>query len=221
MASLCAASAAPPAADSVIKVMPGAEHAQSVQIADDGVYFVVYSDATTPSPDTVGTLYRRSLTASAGGHTLGAPEVLGRIVPESSFAVHDGTVAYLRAVDGRLVLRAADGTETVPAWGDSPSMDGGVRELSADWLVVNDYPYEATYTLVDRQTRAEYDLGNTVTKPSSVAWLADSWDIEVTDTRAVFGQMSQEAADGGEIYFTGVYTVALGPDGPLGPATVL
>ena len=211
--------AAPPEPGSVVRLDPAGENLGQIEITDDAVYFVEY--VADDSYTAVGTLYRRAMTTTATGRALGPAEVIGRVTPESSFAVHDGTVAYLRAVDDRLVLRAPDGTETVPAWGDGPAIAAGVVALSAEWLVANDYPYDPVYALVDRQTGATYDLGDLVATPPGYTWLADSWKIEVSDDRVVFGLYSMTDGLGEMDNFTGVYTVALDASGPVGEPTVL
>ena len=215
-----AASAAPPDPEATLDVMPGEERADAVQITDDAVYFISY-DGVIGRYSESASLYRRALETSVDGTWLAPAELIGRVRTDAAYAVHEGTVAYVRAVDGRLVLRAPDGTETLPAWGDSEAMAGGVVDMSAEWLVVNDYPGEPEYTLVDRQTGAMYDLGDAVTVPPTVDWLADQFGVEISDTRAVFGMYSLLDSGGTQQYFTGVYTVALGADGPVGPATVL
>ena len=210
--------AAPPDPGSTVLLSPPGENPSAVTVTDDAVYFVVYDG---DYPGTVTTLYRRPVTTTVDGREIGPAEVIGRMIPETRFAEHEGTVAYVRAVDGRLVLRAPDGVETVPEWGDSPTMAAGVVSLSAEWMVVNDYPYDPAYTLVNRASGEQYPVADLVAPPAGYDWLADRLKIEVSDDRLVFGLYSMRPAAESTDTIDGTYTVELGPDGPVGDATVL
>jgi len=208
-------SAAVPEPDATIQLVPGGvEHPFPVLIGDDAVYYAVQDEVGRSA------VYTRSLTRDVSGTEVGPATFVGRTFWDTQLAEHDGTLAYVRSLGNQLVLRAPDGTETLPEWGDDPRLAGGVIALTSEWVLGIDYPYEATRTLFDRQTGAAYTFADLVTLPPQFTW-QQSFDVAITDDRAVFSVYSEEDTPEGYLTFIGVYTVALGPDGPTGPVTTL
>jgi len=207
--------AAVPEPDATIQLVPGGvEHPFPVLIGDDAVYYAVQDEVGRSA------VYTRSLTRDVSGTEVGPATFVGRTFWDTQLAEHDGTLAYVRSLGNQLVLRAPDGTETLPEWGDDPRLAGGVAALTDDWLLGIDYPYEPSYTLFDRQTGVAHDLADLITLPAPFTWKAD-YGTTLTDDRAVFGVYSEEDPGGAYTGFHGLYTVALGPDGPTGPVTTL
>lgn len=189
----------PPPPPGSVEVLPGDLDASWKVITDDALW--------ATAGDVV---YRRPLTVTDTSVTLGRAEAVARTA--GSFAVHDGTLAYVRPVDGRVVLRASDGSEAIPDWGDDEAFRGGVWRLTERWVQAG----FGNGVVLSRATGAALDLLSVSATP------ADSTDVRtgsvlVTDDRALWSATG--ARPGG--YWSRVYTAALGPDGVVGPVTVL
>ncbi len=205
------AQGAPPEADATLPLIGTDVDPFDVNalITDDAVY--VSHTATMASAE----LYRRTLTPQGDGLAVGPLELLARTRPHTAVAEDAGTLAYVRALDGRLVLRAPDGTETRPAWGTAAAMGAGPQQLTDRWLVTVPGAAEASPALIARATGATVDLAATVTAPELAGATVES--VDVTDDRALF-TMRRSAGSSG---VSAVVTVPLGASGPTGAATVL
>ena len=184
-----------------------------VHVADDAVYFV-------NAPHETSAIYRRPLTTGIATTELGDAEIVGFAAPDTGVAEHEGTIAYIRARDHRLVLRAPDGTETVPAWGAAPDGPGSVLALTDEWLLVIDVAtgQSSGVRLFDRGDGRIYSPVDLVDLPTGYVW-AQVQQALVEDDRLLFEVAAMY--DGGSTEFHGLYTVALGPDGPTGPVVEL
>jgi len=190
-----------------VPLMPGTDHVQAALFADDAL-FALGADPTGSGNDTV--LFTRSLTQDDTSVTLGRAT---RVARASGFAMaeHDGTLAYNRRVDGALVLREPDGTETVPSWGQlfRPTP----LSMSSAWLA-------AGGRVFDLDTGATFNLLDSVADLPPAA--LNTWvdDVAIVDDRAlwVVGPVWDSETATTSTY---VYTVPLGPDGPQGPAVRL
>ena len=197
-----------------VEFMPGLISTVSQAFSDEALFSLSPEDETdeTQGPWRDSLLFTRSLTEDDTTVTLGRAT---RVARASGYAMaeHDGTLAYLRRVDGRLVLRAPDGTETMPAWGTAAMIVGnGPSSMSSMWLA-------AAATVYDRQSGAAYDLLDSVTDlPDGTT---ETWaeDVSVLDDRALWtvGGMYGDW-DNPTGWYEAVYTVALGASGPEGPA---
>ncbi|HEY3438910.1 MAG TPA: IPT/TIG domain-containing protein, partial [Actinotalea sp.] len=202
-----AGAAAPPPVS--VPLMPGPVQPNSqtfgaAVIGDDAVY--------TQTPDASAAwhneIYSRPFVTTATGTALGEPR---RVASSGwSMAEHAGTLAYLSWPDERLVLRAPDGKETYPAWGDDYAIGNGVSSLSARWLVAGGMIY-------DLASGASYDLGPLSVGLPPFGWAPLVNEATATDDRAIWTAYVPV----GDSYEMGVFTVSLGPSGPQGPATLL
>lgn len=172
-------------------------------VGRDAVYFRV----AEPTACTEDYLMELPISADAGGVVLDAPRVVGRTF--GGIAEHDGELAYLDPA-GDLVVRAADGTVTRPAWGRDPS----VLTFNGPWAMSRDW-FAAGRWLVDRDTGRTFDLtlGVPGMPPGVAGPLAGS--PVVTDDRVLF-RVDDNKGLGIEGRFQAIYTVHLGPDGPVG-----
>ncbi|HEY3549055.1 MAG TPA: IPT/TIG domain-containing protein, partial [Propionicimonas sp.] len=203
-----AGAAAPPVS---VPLMPGPVQPNSqtfgAAVIGDGAVYTLTPDVTDTYRREV---YRRPMVPTATGTALGEPR---RVASAGGWSIAEdgGTLAYLSWPDERLVLRAPDGSETYPAWGDTWTISTfGPSSLSASW-------FAAGSTIYNRATGAAYDL-DALSIGLPVApegpW-AD--DVTVTEDRALWSA-SIYVVDG---LHTAVFTVALGPSGPQGPVTML
>jgi len=201
-----AASAADGVQPPPVPLLPGVTGHPTVVVDDDAIFVQVFNPNTDPA------IYRRSMTTSPSGITLGPPELVGRGAMDGSIAAHDGTLAYARAIDGRLVLRAPDGTETVAAW-DEPYFARGIGDLTATWAVAT--TLGSGPRLFNLVTGTELDVRALTPSPGgSQLWGVQ--DIEVTEDRMLW---SVHGSGPGQYW--GVFTVAMGADGPTGPVVTL
>ena len=209
-----AAAADPPPPVATIDLAPGSDGAWPVIVADDAVYFADISDYA-PAP-----VYRRSLTTSGDDVTVGAPELIGRAATGGqSMAEDDGALAYVRGADGRVVVRAADGTETLVDIDEPADVAFGISALADHWLVgIGEFGVDQH--LINRATGAEVDLlalSGAQAAPDG-EWSVNS--IAITDTRVAFG-ISWDGVTTGERHIGGVYTAELDADGVVGDAVEL
>ena len=181
-------------------------------VADDAVYWGFDFQRTT--------IYRSPLTHGLDTTAFGEGELVGRTFMGAPYAEHEGTLAYVRAVDGQLVLRTADGTETLPVWGEDAGLRGGIEALTDRWVVGRsgvEWDLDNDYTLYDRATGEAYDLDGLVERPTGFTEYGEN-GLTLTDDLLLWSDWSvtEDWHDR-----TAVHTVALGPDGPFGSATLL
>ncbi len=204
-------SAAPTAAAAADEVVFAWGPGSGGLIADDAVYWGFDYQRTT--------IYRSPLSHDGDATTFGEGELVGRTFMGAAYAEHEGTFAYVRAVDGQLVLRAADGTETLPEWGEDAGLRGGVEALTESWVVGRSgvWDVDNDYTLYDRATGEAYDLDALVDRPAGFTEYGEH-EIALTDDLLLWTDLSlsEDWHDR-----TAVHTVALGSDGPVGSATLL
>ena len=207
-----AAGGLPPAPSADLMPGTGGE-VYSMAVTGDTLYTLSYaglSSGDNPIRDSL--LFSRSVTEGVDGYQLGAATQVAR-ASGFSMAEHDGTLGYLRRVDGRLVLRGQDGTETLPAWGnDDEIVIYGPNDMSASWLSAGSWIW-------NRATGTKYDLleitPGLVHPDESMLWAS----VLVADSRAMW-----EGFWCDDIFATcdgGIFTVALGPSGPTGPVVQL
>ncbi len=204
--------AAPPPAASSVELAPQLGVLDQALIADDAVFF-------SDTPNETQAIYRRPMTAGPAGTAIGDAEIVAFGVGYGRFAEHEGTLAYARASDGRLAFRASDGATTSPAWAAPADVAGGVLALTDAWVVARDSfgGDFAGVTLFNRADGGRYTLGDLVGPPAGFDW-SQPLDVVVTDTRLLWSVVAF-TEDGMER--NAVYTVALGADGPTGPALEL
>ena len=191
-----------------VPTMPGSGRVGAL-IAEDAIYTLNFDAPGSTERDTV--LFTRSLNFGLGTVNLGPST---RVARASGYAMaeHDGTLAYLRRVDGRLVLRAPDGTETVPAWGQTPNLVGyGPESMSSNWL-------SAGGVIYDLQTGDAHDPVDWSPAPPEGS-SSFGYRAQVTDSRATWTLVTWD--DATPSYTYEVYTVALDSDGPVGTAVRL
>ena len=211
---LPAAADTPPPSDPV-PLMPGVGYLDPTEpasaiVAGDAVYALGTDPTGYPYCDS--TLFTRSLTQDATTLDLGRST---RVARASGFtlAADGGTLAYLRRVDGRLVLRAPDGTETLPAWGNSEAIVGnGPAALTPTWLAAGSVVY-------DRSDGTAYDLATISSIPAGAIYGEGTWKVALAESRAVWTVtgVDEEYTAG----FGAAWTVALGASGPEGPVVPL
>lgn len=177
----------------------------------DSVALLVPDPDGDPRRDSV--LFTRSIVTTPDAVTLGRATLLGRAAGYS-LAEHDGTLAYQRQVDGRLVLRAPDGTEILPPWGASPTLvASGPAAMTGDWLA------DRSGTLYDLRSGVPLSLLDMVPglpspPDASVA------DVALTDGAVAWTVRSEDSATTPPAASVG-YVASLGPEGVLGDVHVL
>ena len=157
-------------------------------------------------------VHRRSVTTTPTTVSLGRAEAVAR-VGGGRFAVHDGTLAYTRPVDGRVVLRAPDGSEEVPAWGADAAFRDGVAALSGDWVAGGSF---LAHDPVSRVTGEPLGLLALSTEPAGSTSVSLG-PVLFTDTRVLWSAGGALPVGG----WSRCYTAALTPTGVVGPVTVL
>jgi len=184
-------------------------------IADDAVYWGFSFYRTS--------IFRSPLTHDGEATSFGEGQFVGRTMRDTAYAEHAGTLAYVRAVDGQLVLHAADGTETLPPWGEDARLRGGVVALTDRWVVGRsgyEEDLEQDHTVFDRATGEAYDLDALVDMPAGFTEIGER-GLTITDERVLWSDWSTAGAAQDWLDRTAVHTAALGADGPVGPATTL
>lgn len=184
-----------------VEVVPGDVDLQYFWMTDDSLWAL----------STEGTVIRRSLDATDSAVTLGRAEEVVR-VEQTAVAAADGTIGYLRPVDHRIVFRAPDGAEEVPAWGTGDAYRWGVGALTADWFVTGDWGN----SVVSRATGAQLDLMAVSSAPAD-STAASLGGVALAEDRVVWAAVGARPGGG----WSRVYTAALGPDGIVGPVLVL
>ena len=177
-------------------------------ITDDALYVHVNN------PGYSNAIYRRPLTSDGSGTTLGAATFVGRAAEYTSIAEHEGTLAYLRAADRRLVLRAPDGTETLPTWGANADFPNGPTALTGRWVVGG---ADTDVSVYNRETGQQLDLRTLSEIPPEVDEYTDIYAAAVTDDRALWVVRTRIDPPG----YNALLTVALDEDGAAGPVTTL
>lgn len=155
-------------------------------------------------------LFTRSLNADETTLELGASTFIGR-ASGYSMAEHEGYLAYT-AWDGRLALRAPDGTQTRPEWGANEAFNlNGPTSMSDRWLVAGSMVF-------DRESGADYDLSESLAAALEFDHVG-TWVVRVVDDRAVGEVWAWN--DGPFEQFQGIFTVELGYAGPVGTPVLL
>lgn len=195
---------------STVELAPGVTNASPALVTDDAVYV---ADASLKGPVPI---YRRTLTGTGAELGLGALQQIANTAPFAQLAELDGRLAYVRAADGRVALRAPDGTETVIDVDDPPVVAGGVHALTSDWLVGMD-EVQLESALVNRSTGAVLDLAAVPGVPEADGGRWQVGDIELDGSRAVFSvEWDGAYAPGRQV--AGIYAVDLSATGAVGTA---
>ncbi|MDT0165680.1 hypothetical protein Q9R32_08935 [Actinotalea sp. AC32] len=128
----------------------------TAEIGDDVVYVTSYekwewADEPGAPQEVLGEISSRPLARTEGSTVLGPQSLVGR-TSAVDVAEHEGTLAYVRASDDRLVLQRPDGTVQVPSWGAHPSFAVvGPQGMNDSWVASSD-------TLFHRTTGERIDL---------------------------------------------------------------
>lgn len=224
------AGAAPPAATPVapaatsVALLPGEVDRTQVVLADDAVYATLPLGGISVYGPRESAVVRWALATTAEGTTVAAPQLVARAFRSSRVAEHGGTLAYLRATDERLVLRAPDGTLTTPEWGRSARLTGGVLDLDDAWLVATDAGLGnegiGAPRLYHRASGASFEVSALASAPSVFDWQRVT-DVHLIDGHLVWQLYADRGGPETGLVFHGVYAVALGHDGPTGGTITL
>ncbi len=210
------ASAAPGAvpaaiAPTSVPLMPGTSAPYEVVIADDAIYSL--------SRENGPAVYRRSITTdeTEGTTTLGPATFVGHATDDGGIAADDGTVAYARSVDARLVLADAAGSEVVPAWDTDHAFLRGMNAFTGTWISA--HTIGMGYRLLGVATGDEVDLrAATPAPPAEIT----SWGVQSlrhTDTRVLWTVTGHSSTT--PHAYAAVYTSALDAEGLTGPVELL
>lgn len=193
-----------------VLLLPGG-NARAMLVDDGTLYAWDWAPGASGIP-----VYTRAIETTDTGTTLGAAQFAFRMAPESGPAAHEGTVAYVRATDERLVFRYPDGTERVPAWAaDDPTFRAGASDLSAEWLVAGETWYgPGAYRRTDG---LRLDLEGLSVAPSEGG---DPYvqRVVISDDRVLW-TAAGSLGDLGR--YTRVYTAPLSGTGITGPAVLV
>lgn len=187
-----------------VPLMPGAPAPYKVVITDDAVVTLAGSDGTA--------VYRRSVTATAAGVTLGPATFVAHSASDGGLTVHGDVVGYARPLDDRLVLAAPDGTETLLPWDDDRAFLRGVDDLGDVWVTAS--TLGSWERILNLSTGVEIGLPTVV--PPDVQMYGS--DVVHTDDRALWTAWGV-AQDGKN--WAATFTVALDADGPVGAPVTL
>ncbi|GGC13335.1 hypothetical protein [Cellulomonas carbonis] len=160
-----------------IEVAPGLLTGRfaTAEIGDDVVYVTSYeryeSHGELDEPyEVLGEITSRPLERSEGSTVLGPRSLVGR-TSAADVAEHEGTLAYVRASDDRLVLHRPDGTLHAPSWGGDPSFDVvGPQGMNDTWVASWD-------ALFHRETGRRVDLHEALME----APMPFGYEVYVTD----------------------------------------
>ena len=200
-----------------VDLLPGVDlhgnttYAQA-EFGSDALYALVAEGIAPEDPTFIESdLYTRSLEESDGSVALGASTFVAH-ASGYAMAEHEGTLAYLRR-DGRLALRAPDGSETTPAWGaDENFLTSGPHDMNADWIAV----FQGV--IYSRSTGQAYDL-TSLPLPDGAPDVQGVDGIALGDDYVTWSMWGYEELGGPQL--SAVYVVGLGPSGPVGPVTML
>ena len=184
-------------------VLLTSEYLWEAELTDEALY-------TVPArPQPWYALVRQAVHATPDAVELGEPVVVARLC-DPEIAVHEGSVAYRRDGDCALVLRAPDGSETVPP--DAPATTTPwVSALSDGW-------YADSEVLHHLGSGATWAVEDVVAPPPTGLASAFVVDVALSDTLALWrvAYTPDELGDPADTVEV-VQAVPLGPGGPGEP----